>query len=81
MPLAIENAAVELIDRLPLIPSGLIIDHQMKPHPSSVSVGRRLRLAAARPLHPYIVPCFLTLPIEGGNEDYFAWARERTLPK
>ncbi len=35
-------------------------------------------IAAARPLHPYTVPCFLILPIEGGNEDYLAWARERT---
>jgi periplasmic divalent cation tolerance protein len=32
-------------------------------------------IAAARPLHPYTVPCFLILPIEGGNEDYLAWAR------
>ena len=35
-------------------------------------------IAAARPLHPYRVPCFLVLPIEGGNEDYLAWAREQT---
>ena len=33
---------------------------------------------AARPLHPYTVPCFLVLPIEGGNEDYLAWARAQT---
>jgi len=33
---------------------------------------------AARPLHPYSVPCFLILPIEGGNEDYLAWARDQT---
>lgn len=32
-------------------------------------------IAAARPLHPYSVPCFLILPIEGGSEDYLAWAR------
>jgi periplasmic divalent cation tolerance protein len=32
-------------------------------------------IAAARPLHPYTVPCFLVLPIEGGNDDYLAWAR------
>lgn len=38
-------------------------------------------IAAARPLHPYTAPCFLTLPIEGGNEDYLAWARAQTLPK
>jgi len=33
---------------------------------------------AARPLHPYTVPCFLVLPIEGGNADYLAWARGQT---
>lgn len=36
-------------------------------------------IAAARPLHPYTVPCFLVLPIETGNEDYLAWARAQTL--
>jgi periplasmic divalent cation tolerance protein len=35
-------------------------------------------IAAARPLHPYTVPCFLVLPIEDGNDDYLAWAREQT---
>jgi periplasmic divalent cation tolerance protein len=35
-------------------------------------------IAAARPLHPYTVPCFLVLPIEGGNADYLDWAREQT---
>ena len=35
-------------------------------------------IAAARPLHPYTVPCFLVLPIEGGNDDYLAWARNQT---
>ena len=38
-------------------------------------------VAAARPLHPYTLPCFLILPIEGGNADYLAWARVQTLPK
>jgi periplasmic divalent cation tolerance protein len=38
-------------------------------------------IAAARPLHPHTVPCFLILPIEGGNADYLAWARVQTLPK
>jgi periplasmic divalent cation tolerance protein len=37
-------------------------------------------IAAARPLHPYSVPCFLILPIEGGNADYLAWARNQTKP-
>ncbi len=37
-------------------------------------------VAAARKLHPYTLPCFLILPIEGGNADYLAWAREQTLP-
>lgn len=32
----------------------------------------------ARPLHPYTVPCFLVLPVEGGNDDYLAWARAQT---
>jgi periplasmic divalent cation tolerance protein len=35
-------------------------------------------MTAARPLHPYTVPCFLVLPIESGNEDYLAWARTQT---
>jgi periplasmic divalent cation tolerance protein len=35
-------------------------------------------IAALRPLHPYTTPCFLVLPIEGGNPDYLAWAREQT---
>ena len=35
-------------------------------------------VAAARPLHPYSLPCFLILPIEGGNADYLAWARAQT---
>ena len=33
---------------------------------------------AARPLHPYTVPCFLILPIISGNKDYLAWARGQT---
>lgn len=35
-------------------------------------------IEAARKLHPYTVPCFLTLPIEAGNADYLAWARTQT---
>jgi periplasmic divalent cation tolerance protein len=35
-------------------------------------------IAAARPLHPYSVPCFLVRPIEAGNDDYLAWARKQT---
>jgi periplasmic divalent cation tolerance protein len=35
-------------------------------------------IATARPLHPHSVPCFLVLPIEGGNDDYLAWARAQT---
>ncbi len=35
-------------------------------------------IAAARPLHPYATPCFLVLPVEGGNQDYLSWAREQT---
>lgn len=35
-------------------------------------------VAALRPLHPYTTPCFLMLPIEAGNPEYLAWAREQT---
>ena len=35
-------------------------------------------IAAARKLHPYTVPCFLILPIAGGNDDYLEWARAQT---
>ena len=35
-------------------------------------------VAAARPLHPYSVPCFLVLPIASGSHDYLAWVRART---
>lgn len=35
-------------------------------------------ISAARKLHPYTVPCFLILPIEGGNSDYLDWARGQT---
>lgn len=35
-------------------------------------------IAAARKLHPYGVPCFLTVPIEAGNADYLAWAMAET---
>jgi periplasmic divalent cation tolerance protein len=35
-------------------------------------------IAAARPLHPYAVPCFLILPIDGGSPDYLAWVRAQT---
>jgi periplasmic divalent cation tolerance protein len=32
-------------------------------------------IAAMRKNHPYTIPCFLILPIEGGNADYLDWAR------
>ena len=35
-------------------------------------------IGALRPLHPYSVPCFLILPVEGGNAAYLAWARAQT---
>ena len=35
-------------------------------------------IAAARKLHPYTVPCFLKLPVAGGNDDYLAWLRAQT---
>lgn len=34
--------------------------------------------ARLKALHPYEVPAMLVLPIEGGNEDYLAWARGQT---
>jgi periplasmic divalent cation tolerance protein len=37
-------------------------------------------IAAARRLHPFIVPCFLILPIIGGDPDYLAWLRAQTVP-
>lgn len=36
-------------------------------------------IAATRPLHPYDVPCFLVLPIEGGSADYLSWAWAQTI--
>ena len=38
-----------------------------------------LVIAAARPLHPYTVPCFVILPIDGGSEDYLDWVRAQTV--
>ena len=35
-------------------------------------------IAAAQPLHPYSVPCFLVLPILAGNEEYLGWVRGQT---
>jgi periplasmic divalent cation tolerance protein len=36
-------------------------------------------IEAARPLHPYEVPCFVVLPIETGSSDYLNWVRAQTL--
>lgn len=38
-------------------------------------------IAAARKLHPYSVPCFLILPVLGGNANYLDWARAQTARK
>lgn len=35
-------------------------------------------IMTARPLHPYSIPCFLILPVSGGNADYLDWARQQT---
>jgi periplasmic divalent cation tolerance protein len=35
-------------------------------------------IAAAKPLHPYEVPCFLALPAIGGDADYLDWLRAET---
>jgi periplasmic divalent cation tolerance protein len=32
----------------------------------------------ARPLHPYTVPCFLVIPVQGGNADFLDWVRGQT---
>jgi periplasmic divalent cation tolerance protein len=37
-------------------------------------------IAAAWENHPYSVPCFVVLPLEGGNPDYLAWVRSVTEP-
>jgi periplasmic divalent cation tolerance protein len=37
-------------------------------------------IAAARKLHPYSVPCFVVLPVTGGDADYLAWVRAQTVP-
>jgi periplasmic divalent cation tolerance protein len=37
-------------------------------------------IAAARELHPYSVPCFLVLPVSGGDPDYLAWLGTQTVP-
>ena len=56
-----------------------------KQEETEVAVFMKTRRALAdkaittlRPRHPYSTPCFLILPIEGGNSDYLAWAREQT---
>ncbi len=36
-------------------------------------------IEAAKPLHPYSLPCFVVLPIDGGAEDYLNWVRAQTL--
>jgi periplasmic divalent cation tolerance protein len=35
-------------------------------------------IETARPLHPYSVPCFLVLPVEGGNAAFLDWVRDQT---
>ncbi|HEX4158855.1 MAG TPA: divalent-cation tolerance protein CutA [Rhizomicrobium sp.] len=35
-------------------------------------------IETARPLHPYTVPCFLVLPVEGGHSEFLDWVRDRT---
>jgi len=36
-------------------------------------------ITAARPIHPYALPAFLILTIEGGNDDYMDWVRAQTV--
>ncbi len=35
-------------------------------------------IETARPLHPYSVPCFLLLPVDGGNPAFLDWVRGQT---
>jgi len=35
-------------------------------------------IETARPLHPYTVPCFLILPVDGGNVTFLDWMRLQT---
>jgi periplasmic divalent cation tolerance protein len=37
-------------------------------------------ITAARASHPYATPCFLTLPVIGGDRDYLEWLRAQTAP-
>jgi periplasmic divalent cation tolerance protein len=37
-------------------------------------------IAAARKLHPYSLPCFVILPVDGGSADYLAWIEAQTAP-
>ena len=46
---------------------------------TSRTLAKRV-IETARPLHPYTVPCFLILPVEGGNADYLSWMRAQTAP-
>ena len=34
--------------------------------------------AALWSIHPYELPCFVVLPVEGGSADYLAWIRSQT---
>jgi periplasmic divalent cation tolerance protein len=36
-------------------------------------------IAAAKTLHPYTLPCFVILPVDGGSADYLDWVRAQTL--
>jgi periplasmic divalent cation tolerance protein len=37
-----------------------------------------IAITTARAQHPYTLPCFLALPIVGGNADYLDWLRQQT---
>jgi periplasmic divalent cation tolerance protein len=36
--------------------------------------------ALVREVHPYELPEFIVVPVEGGSEAYLRWVRERTSP-
>jgi periplasmic divalent cation tolerance protein len=35
-------------------------------------------IEAARPLHPHTIPCFLILPVAGGNPEFLNWLHGQT---
>jgi periplasmic divalent cation tolerance protein len=55
--------------------SEFVIVYSTFPEPAAAEAV----IAAARPLHPYEVPCFLILPVEGGFAPYLARLKAATV--